>query len=127
MNYDWSKVSKLLRTTLLNSLRVDPAVEPDFRASLFETDQFHPFESDGDLSRALAQPDSANTDDLILDAVHECLHEMARLVDAYYNDTWNFPPGYKRPKTAAAWKDGKEPEDVCEAVLEEIKKSCIRS
>lgn len=81
-----------------------------FRMSVFDTDNFHPWNSDGELSRALERmPIRCNYrsiksywafkdgKDEIANAIYEMLTEVEDTVNDYFSDRWNFPPGYTPP------------------------------
>ena len=75
---------------------------PAFDFHLFETDEFHPVDSDIELDHAInrvhREGKSADRDliwELFADAAYSCLLEMYDKACDFYSDAMNHPPGYK--------------------------------
>ncbi len=117
MKTNWPSVVTELRKIMAASVTFedpDPEVVRDlagyFRLTMFQTDNFHPWNSDGELSRALERmPDRCNYRSIksywdfkngryrVEDALDEVLCEMEDTIRDHFEDSWNFAPGYKKP------------------------------
>lgn len=116
--YNWAKAVGEFRKILIENVKLvgnNDAHTADlagyFRMMVKETDTFHPWNSDGELSRALDKLPkrcdyrslriynewkSARLD--VEDAIYEMLEECSDQIRDHFADAWNFPPGYVKPK-----------------------------
>ena len=117
MQYNWPKVVDLLRQFAQNRTKIlgkGPEDTLDFmghlRLQMQHTDTFHPWNSDGELSRALDRMPKRcdyrsiksywawkDGKERLADACYEVLCEMEETIEAHYMDSWNFAPGYHKP------------------------------
>jgi len=117
MKYSWGKVYYELKKILVENVSFvgrDASHTADlarsFAFEVRETDRFHPYNSDGELSRALDRmPDRCNYRNIksywafkngkeyVADGLYAVLEEMEELVRDHYKDSWNFAPGYVKP------------------------------
>ncbi len=122
MKYNWPAVVKEYRKILVENVKffdVDEetglgTINKDFTGyfsiQVHQTDTFHPFNSDGELSRALDRmPVRCNYrsiksywefkdgKDNIANAIYEMLSEAEDTINDHFADSWNFPPGYAAP------------------------------
>ena len=107
MNFDYSKSLRTMKDLFLqNVVFSEPEFENHLRMLLRETDQFHPFNYDGEFSKALnempkycnyrnytALIDYRNLRDMLEDSICSCLEEMIDLVNEYYENAYNFAHG----------------------------------
>lgn len=118
MKYNWPKIVDAFRGIVLSRVSFKgetPASEKDFMGYMREmvrsTDTFHPFDTDGELSRALNKmPDRCNYRNLksywawkhgreaVADALYDMLYEVDEKIKDHFSDKWNFAPGYVPPK-----------------------------
>ena len=120
MKYNWPAVVKEFRAIVLENVKLyavhgDPKVDPGlmeyFRMEMQQTDTFHPWDNDGQLSRALEKmPTSCNYrscksywarkdgKESIGDALYEVLSEIGDSITYHFEDKWNFAPGFKLPE-----------------------------
>ena len=68
----------------------------DCISTLEETDQFHPWDTDGDFQNAL--DGDTNSWGQIDDSLVQCFDEIFNRISEWYNDPNNFAPGYDKPK-----------------------------
>lgn len=117
MKYNWSKVVDAFRDIVLANVSFEadtPAQKADFmgymKEMVKETDTFHPFDSDHELSRALFMvPQRVDyrsvksyrawkrSREQVLDALFEMLCEVEDKIRDHFSDEWNFAPGMFRP------------------------------
>ena len=123
MKYNWPKVNEAFRTELAKHVVfysedpkdsdrqvVDKDWKDHFTYYMRSTDNFHSFNSDGDLCDALARmPNRCNYRSVksywafkdgkeqILDALFNMCCEVSALIQDYYSERWNFEPGVKLP------------------------------
>ena len=107
MNFDYSKSLRTMKDLFLqNVVFGKPEFENHLRMLFRETDQFHPFNSDGEFSKALTEmPKYCNYRNptalmnyrdlrfMFEDSILSCLDEMVDLVNEYYENAYNFAPG----------------------------------
>ena len=118
MQHNWPKVVKAIRKIALNRTKIigshaadSSAFMLDLRVNMNETDRFHPFDTDGDLDRAISRmPDRCNYRSIksywawkngrirIEDECLNVLDELEGLRTNFFEDSWNFAPGYRKPK-----------------------------
>jgi hypothetical protein len=118
MQYNWPKVVELLRQFAQNRTKIlgnGPEQTLDYmghlRLQMQHTDTFHPWNSDGELSRAFDKmPKRCNYRSIkpywaykdgkerLADACYEVLCEMEELILEWFGDSWNHAPGYRAPK-----------------------------
>ncbi len=123
MKYNWPKINEAFRAEVVKHVEfysedpndsdlqvVDKDWKDHFAYYMRSTDTFHPFNSDGDLCRALERmPTRCNYRSIksywdfkegkerILDALFDMCQEVDDLIRDYYSDRWNFEPGLKLP------------------------------
>jgi hypothetical protein len=119
MKNNWPAVVKEFRSIVLANVKLygehTPAKPSEgfmgyFKIQLKETDTFHPFDTDGELSRALDRmPERCNYRSCesyhawkdgrcdIADALYAMLTEASELIEDHFGNAWNFPPVYKPP------------------------------
>lgn len=117
MKYSWSQVVDEFRKILCENVTfvgVDASHSKDlngyFAMTVRETDRFHPFNSDGELSRALDRMPKRcdyrsiksywawkNGRYAVEDALFEMLLECMDDIRDHFEDSWNFSPGYRKP------------------------------
>ena len=120
MKYNWPAVVTEFRKIMLANVnlystldtkKVSEGYTEYFKIQLFETDTFHPFDTDGELSRALDMiPNRCNYRSLesyhawkdgridIADALYSMMTEVSELVEDHFSNAWNFAPGVKLPE-----------------------------
>jgi hypothetical protein len=120
MKTNWPAVVKEYRKILVENVKffkviddfgtIDKSFTEYFRMTVHQTDNFHPWNSDGELSRALARmPIRCNYRSIksywafkngkenIANAIYEMLTEAEDIINDHFSDSWNFPPGYVAP------------------------------
>ena len=117
MKVNWPAVVLELRNIMIESVSFvdeDQAHADDlkgyFRITMFQTDNFHPWNSDGELDRALSHMPARcdyrslksywatkNARYRVEDTLDEVLYEMEENIRDHFSDAWNFPPGYRAP------------------------------
>jgi hypothetical protein len=117
VQYSWPKVVDHIRSFTQNRVHFLGATPQEtlgfaayFKEMLHQTDTFHPWNSDGELSRALDKmPKSCNYRSIksywankegrwtVEDACAEILTEMEDTIQDWFNNSWNHPPGYAKP------------------------------
>jgi len=117
MKYSWSQVVDEFRTILIQNVSFVGQTELHtktlngyFAMTVRETDIFHPFNSDGELSRALDRMPKRcdyrsiksywawkNGRMVVEDALFEMLQECMDDIRDHFMNGWNFPPGYRKP------------------------------
>ena len=120
MKTNWPAVVKEYRKILVENVKffkviddfgtIDKSFTEYFRMTVHQTDNFHPWNSDGELSRALARmPIRCNYRSIksywafkngkenIANAIYEMLSEAEDIINDHFGDSWNFPPGYVAP------------------------------
>lgn len=95
----WAEVNTMLRNAFNASVQIEPAGHAAyFRLELFETDTFHPWDTDGELCRLTHNVNLAEADqEEITDAAWECLGEMEYKVEEWFQDRMNHTPSYTKP------------------------------
>lgn len=84
----WKDKVRLMRETLKETVKFsDAQFKEYFEFQLDETDTFHPFNTDGALTQ-MEQHD-----------LFEMFCDVEEIIRDHFNDAWNFPPGYVKPKT----------------------------
>jgi hypothetical protein len=119
MKNNWPAVVKEFRSIVLANVKLYGAQNPKqvskgfteyFKIQLNQTDTFHPFDTDGELSRALDNmPERCNYRSCdsyhawkdgrcdIADALYAMLTEASELIEYHFSDKWNFAPGAPLP------------------------------
>lgn len=117
MQYSWPKALDIVKQFAQNRTKIlgaYPAETIDymryFANHLHNTDTFHPWDSDGELSRALDKmPKRCDYRSIksywawkngmmkVEDACFEILEEMEGITKDWFDDRWNHPPGYVKP------------------------------
>lgn len=119
MKFSWPLLVKELRDAMLELVSFE-GEDADhvadlagyFRETMHSTDTYHPFDADYDLDKAFTKyPDGhCNYRSLksywahkrgreeVTYAIADYLGEMIYRIEDHFNDPWNFPPGYKKPK-----------------------------
>lgn len=127
MKYNWPAVVTEFRKIMLANVKLYSTLDTKkvsegyteyFKIQLFETDTFHPFDTDGELSRALDRmPVRCNYRSCdsyrawkdgrsyIADALYSMMSEVSDLVEDHFSNVWNFPPGVKLPERIVMPKD----------------------
>lgn len=126
MKYSWSQVIDEFRTILIQNVSFVGQTETHtkdlngyFAMMIRETGRFHPFNSDGELSRALDRMPKRcdyrsiksywawkNGRMIVEDALYEMLLECMGDIQEHFMDTWNFHPGYRKPlEIRFGWDD----------------------
>jgi hypothetical protein len=127
MKYNWPAVVTEFRKIMssqvkLYSQRDDKNISEDFmeyfNTQLFETDTFHPFDTDGELSRAMDRMPARcdyrsiksywafkDGKENIADALYSMMFEVSDLVEDHFSNVWNFAPGVKLPERIVMPKD----------------------
>ena len=124
MIYNWPKVVQEFRKIAVENIKFEgaraEALARRFNHTMFATDQFHPFDSDGELSKELNNiprwPNYRSIDsywdwkrgrEWVRDALFNVFEEMECLIEEYYADCWNHPPGYVNPEKIVMpnWED----------------------
>jgi hypothetical protein len=117
MNTNWPKVVKEFRTIMLSHVKIynngklDDKAMRDLKFDMDVTDNYHPWNSDGELSRSLDRmPEHCNYRSVdsywnwkngksyIEDALYNVLNEMQDIIQDTLTNEWNFEPGYKMPE-----------------------------
>lgn len=120
MKYNWPAVVTEFRKIMLANVKLYSTHNPKkvsegytdyFKIQLFQTDTFHPFDTDGELSRALDMiPNRCNYRSCdsyrawkdgrldIADALYSMMTEVSELVEDHFSNAWNFAPGVKLPE-----------------------------
>ena len=107
MKYKWSNIVDEFKTLLWANLRFDnEEVKARVKYLLLQTDVFHPWETDGELSRALDKlPSYCNYRsiepywafkygrDEVLDGLYAMFEESFDRMVEYMDTKWNFAPG----------------------------------
>ena len=118
MKYNWPAAIKELKQIVLEHTVIHAHKDQNpkawaehLRHVMFDTDQFHPYGSDDELSRALNRmPDGrCNYSSVesywlfkygregIADALYLLIVDMGSAIEEYYTDKWNFAPGTGLP------------------------------
>jgi len=105
MKYNWSHVRKVLHDTAIASMKTDNETRECARYLAIETDDFHPFDTDGDLQDALDRIKTEETDvhkivralENVDESVEICVEEICDKIKEYFSNSWNHGPGYKPP------------------------------
>jgi len=134
MKYNWPAVVKELRTIVLENVKmkrndgsIDLVATEHFNLEMRETDTFHPWNSDGELSQALDKiSEPACKDDMycVEDALDNIFEEMGMAIREHYSNHWNFAPGTHLPEDIRmpdCW-DGIVPGEFITRVIEAAKK-----
>ncbi len=136
MNFNYSKSLRVMKDLFLqNVVFSKPEFENHLRMLLRETDQFHPFNSDGEFGKALekmpkycnyrnytALIDYRNLRFIFEDSILSCLDEMIDLVNEYYENAYNFVSGEFKPVTISFKK--KKTSDLTVVVASRIIRTC---
>ena len=83
---------------------------------LFETDEFHPWETDGELATS-SETVLENPEDVIW-AAEECIEEMMSSVHSYYANPWNHSPGYV--PSSPEWKPDVSVQSIAESFTNKL-------
>ena len=100
--YKWATATELLKNITkkyLPKFFIGNDKESDIENCemlLDETDEFHPWDTDGDLQTAL--DNDKNNYDQIDDAVVACFEDIYGKIYDWYSDAMNHAPGYRVPK-----------------------------
>ena len=120
MKYNWPAVVKEFRTIMLENVQLytkasdktpSKALMDYLHFNTRETDNFHPWNTDGELSKALENmPLRCNyrschsywaykdgRDD-IDQALYDVFDEMQEIIQEYFTNAWNFRPGFVLPE-----------------------------
>ena len=120
MKYNWPEVVDAFKEEMLKNLVLSGHNDRYLRElreyveiEMMETDCFHPFDSDGELSIALKKmPNYCNYRNidsywnwkdgrmLVEDALTEVYFEMEDKIRGWLGNRWNHPPGYYIPKVS---------------------------
>lgn len=144
MKYNWSKVVDELRQIVIKNTVFKGANENRtkelhayFKLMMLETDTFHPYNSDGNLSRELDRmPDRCNYRSVesywewkdsredVMVALMEVYDEINDLIEEHFADPWNFPPGYTPPVSITFRKDNETelPDETIARILRAARK-----
>jgi hypothetical protein len=109
-NVNWPAAIQAFRECLFANLKFeDERTKAKFKHLLFETDTFHPFDSDSALDRALTKmPLRCNYrscdsywafkdgKELMYSAICDMLDEVEYLVEDYFDNAYNFAPNTKK-------------------------------
>jgi hypothetical protein len=112
MKFNWPAVVEEFRKIVQEGVSFSKQDETDgFHFELRQTDRFHPFDSDGELDRALQKmPKRCDYRSLksywawkngkyaIEEALDEMLYEVEDAIRDHYSNSWNFAPGFRLPK-----------------------------
>ena len=117
MKYNWPKVVEAFRAEIVKHVvfkdkngKVDQGWMEEFAYIMRATDTFHPWDSDGELSRALERmPQRCDYRSIksywafkrgkeaILDALYSMCQDVGDIIHDRYDTAWNFAPGIKLP------------------------------
>jgi len=119
MKYNWPAAIKELKKVVLEhtTIFVGRETKPSrawmehLRFTMVETDQFHPYGCDGELSRALNRMPEGRCNyrsvesywafkfgrDDLEEALYSLISEMGCAIEEYYAEPHNFPPGASMP------------------------------
>lgn len=117
MRFNWSAVINEFRKILCENVTIvgvndthSKDLNGYFKMTVRETDRFHPWNSDGELSHALDKMPKRcdyrsiksywawkNGRTTVEDALFEMLQECMDNIREHFEDSWNFSPGYRKP------------------------------
>lgn len=117
MDTNWPAVVKEVRAIMLSHVKIynngklDKHAMEEFSFDMINTDNYHPWNSDGELSRSLDRMpircnyrsvdsywDWKNGKYNVVDALHDVFNEMQDIIQDTLTNEWNFEPGYKMPE-----------------------------
>ena len=124
-DYKWAPAMQVIRNAIvLNTVMPTAAFTADLTFNMRETDQFHPFDYSSEVElqqRLMRIPRRCNyrscgmlalwkrEKEALIGALTEFIYDTNDLVQDFYNNDWNFAPGYKKPESI---KYKLEPEDL---------------
>jgi len=119
MKYSWPKLVREMRNAMMEITTFEGQT-PDhtlalighFRDQMRHTDTFHCWDFDRDLDKAFNRYPNVKCNyrscwsywlhkygkENIEDAMYTYLEETSNIIQEYFADAWNFPPGYIKPK-----------------------------